>query len=93
MQWVLQIALQVAVGMRHMHELQFLHRDLAARNILLDRNLCAKVGDFGMTRSINEENTAASPEFILPVRWAAPECFSRVHSPKGDVVQYVSRFF
>lgn len=52
--WVqkLQIMHGVAAGVAHLHREKIIHRDLAARNILLDSNLNAVVGDFGISRSL-----------------------------------------
>jgi serine/threonine protein kinase len=46
------IALHVALGMEHLHKKQLLHRDLKSANVLLDENLNAKVGDFGLSRIV-----------------------------------------
>jgi hypothetical protein len=45
-----KIALQVALGMKHLHEKHMLHRDLKSANVLLDEQLRAKVCDFGLSR-------------------------------------------
>ena len=47
-----KIALQVALGMKHLHERHMLHRDLKSANVLLDEDLRAKVCDFGLSRVV-----------------------------------------
>ena len=39
-------------GMSYLETHFLVHRDLAARNVLLDRNLRAKVADFGLTQKV-----------------------------------------
>jgi hypothetical protein len=47
-----KIALQVALGMKHLHERHMLHRDLKSANVLLDEQMRAKVCDFGLSRVV-----------------------------------------
>ena len=51
----LEWCVQIARGMAHIEQLKIVHRDLAARNVLLDKFLNAKVADFGMSMTGNEE--------------------------------------
>jgi hypothetical protein len=45
-----RVALQVALGMDHLHKRHMLHRDLKSANVLLDEDFKAKVCDFGLSR-------------------------------------------
>eukprot|EP00095_Tigriopus_kingsejongensis_P001147 maker-scaffold628_size122696-snap-gene-0.27 protein:Tk01147 transcript:maker-scaffold628_size122696-snap-gene-0.27-mRNA-1 annotation:"tyrosine-protein kinase shark" len=68
-------AAQIACGMEYLESQRFVHRDLAARNILLVSKFQAKISDFGLTRTMNENNyyrTCTGGRW--PIRWYAPEC-------------------
>nr|WIL59888.1 nodulation protein [Melilotus officinalis] len=51
-----KIALDSARGLEYIHEHTvptYIHRDIKSENILLDKNFCAKVADFGLTKLID----------------------------------------
>lgn len=64
-----------ASGMEYLHKSKIIHRDLACRNLLVapaERGFTCKVGDFGLSRALeNEEYQATSRQ--IPIRWTAPE--------------------
>lgn len=53
---VIEVALEVAFAMQHLHEVGIVHGDLKAQNVMLQgsksssKNFVAKVGDFGLCR-------------------------------------------
>lgn len=53
---LLSIAKQVAEGMTYISSLHLVHRDLATRNCLVATGLVVKIGDFGMSRNVNESD-------------------------------------
>ena len=72
----LQMAVDIAAGMMylHAHSPAILHRDLKAINCFLDEHWRALVGDFGLTKQMQERNKAAtSSGAATNPRWLAPE--------------------
>lgn len=46
------MALDVARGLSYLAEMKFIHRDIACRNCLVNAQRNVKIGDFGMTRAM-----------------------------------------
>uniref|UniRef100_A0A8C5WHV6 Tyrosine-protein kinase n=1 Tax=Leptobrachium leishanense TaxID=445787 RepID=A0A8C5WHV6_9ANUR len=82
---LMDIAVQVAEGMRYLESKKCIHRDLAARNILLSQNNICKIADFGMARIIKDDYYVTMSKEI-PFKWTAPEAigFGR-YTIKSDV--------
>ena len=53
---LLSIVKQVAEGMMYISSLHLVHRDLATRNCLVATGLVVKIGDFGMSRNMNQSD-------------------------------------
>eukprot|EP00049_Salpingoeca_infusionum_P013696 m.255857 g.255857 ORF g.255857 m.255857 type:complete len:1647 (+) comp15510_c1_seq1:574-5514(+) len=70
---LLYMAADVSAGMAYLSSKKFVHRDLACRNCLVSENLTTKVGDFGLSRSLDyAEYYRKNGEALLPVRWMDP---------------------
>ncbi|XP_023662197.1 tyrosine-protein kinase JAK1-like [Paramormyrops kingsleyae] len=67
---------QICQGMDYLGSLNYIHRDLAARNVLVENEETVKIGDFGLTKSIkdNEGYYTVKDDLDSPVFWYAPEC-------------------
>jgi serine/threonine protein kinase len=69
----LSYARQIAEGMNYLASKNFIHRDLAARNILMaDENTC-KIGDFGLSRDLVDEEFYLSRGGQIPMKWTSIE--------------------
>eukprot|EP00039_Didymoeca_costata_P014830 m.245056 g.245056 ORF g.245056 m.245056 type:complete len:1352 (+) comp16106_c0_seq35:215-4270(+) len=85
-----QAAMDIAKGMAHLAEANYVHRDLAARNVLVNTLYTCKVGDFGLSKSLkNMEKYYRSHGGIFAVKWSAPEVLSQLKfSMESDVWSY-----
>eukprot|EP00253_Pinus_taeda_P015433 PITA_15433 len=92
----LSILKDVAHGMAYLHHYCFpaiVHCDLKPSNVLLDETMTAYVGDFGISRLMNDSTVAASGDtsshVIGSVGYIAPEYGTGGRpSMKGDIYNY-----
>ena len=84
------LCVQAARGMRYVHDYNIIHRDIAARNFMLSEDFAVKIGDFG--RAVETADLAAGvhiQEEDLPVRWCSPEVLQAQHfSGASDVFAF-----
>ncbi|XP_058100938.1 probable LRR receptor-like serine/threonine-protein kinase At1g53430 isoform X2 [Magnolia sinica] len=87
-----KIGLGIARGLAYLHEesrLKIVHRDIKATNILLDKDLNAKISDFGLAKLDEEENTHISTRIAGTIGYMAPEYAMRGYlTDKADVYSF-----
>ncbi|KOC65570.1 Insulin-like peptide receptor [Habropoda laboriosa] len=84
------MALDVARALSYLAQMKYVHRDVASRNCLVNAQRIVKLGDFGMTRPMYENDYYKfNRKGMLPVRWMAPESLGLgVFTPASDVWSY-----
>ncbi|XP_025692807.2 probable L-type lectin-domain containing receptor kinase VII.2 [Arachis hypogaea] len=66
----------VAMGVLYLHEswkVKVLHRDIKASNVLLEKDMNARLGDFGLARMHHHEQIPNTSRVIGTVGYMAPE--------------------
>ncbi|XP_060790516.1 protein-tyrosine kinase 2-beta isoform X2 [Neoarius graeffei] len=66
-------SLQVCKALAYLEGMNMVHRDIAVRNVLVAKADCVKLGDFGLSRYIEEEEYYKASLSRLPIKWMAPE--------------------
>ncbi|XP_023997396.1 protein-tyrosine kinase 2-beta [Salvelinus sp. IW2-2015] len=66
-------SLQVCKALAYLEGLNMVHRDIAVRNVLVASADCVKLGDFGLSRYVEEEEYYKASLSRLPIKWMAPE--------------------
>ena len=83
-----KILVGVARGLVHLHKNKLLHRDIKPENVMLDGNFNPLIGDFGLSRS-SEENMGMTNGVGSPL-YSAPEVFedNKFYDESVDVYSF-----
>ncbi|XP_065819695.1 protein tyrosine kinase 2 beta, b isoform X1 [Labrus bergylta] len=66
-------SLQICKALVFLEGVNMVHRDIAVRNVLVASPDCVKLGDFGLSRYIEDEEYYKASVTRLPIKWMAPE--------------------
>ncbi|KQJ89898.1 probable LRR receptor-like serine/threonine-protein kinase At1g07650 isoform X3 [Brachypodium distachyon] len=87
-----KICLGIARGIAYLHEesaIRIVHRDIKASNILLDKDLDAKISDFGLAKLNEDGHTHISTKVAGTIGYMAPEYAMRGYlTDKADVYSF-----
>ncbi|XP_002969519.2 serine/threonine-protein kinase HT1 [Selaginella moellendorffii] len=85
---VVDMALDIARGIRYLHSQGVVHRDLKSANLILDDEFNVKITDFGVAALESECGDSVTSD-VGTFRWMAPELVNgKAHSRKVDAYSF-----
>ncbi|KAL5583276.1 hypothetical protein UlMin_015718, partial [Ulmus minor] len=81
----LQICMDMARGLKALHDRQKLHGNIKLTNILLDKNYRAKLSDYGMAGAYTDEDKILIIKQDAPKGIMAPEYYLKDYTRKSDI--------
>eukprot|EP00242_Pyramimonas_sp_CCMP2087_P011970 CAMPEP_0198206148 /NCGR_PEP_ID=MMETSP1445-20131203/9679_1 /TAXON_ID=36898 /ORGANISM="Pyramimonas sp., Strain CCMP2087" /LENGTH=776 /DNA_ID=CAMNT_0043878719 /DNA_START=210 /DNA_END=2540 /DNA_ORIENTATION=+ len=82
---LMNIFTQLLLCLDHMHKQKVLHRDLKTKNIFMTRNHVVKVGDFGLSKVLDNGISMAQSAVGTPYYLSPELCEGKPYDYKSDV--------
>ena len=82
---VMQWFVQLCMALEYIHRKKILHRDLKSQNVFLTRNNCVRLGDFGISKVLENTNDVALTVQGTPYYMSPEVCQSKPYSYASDV--------
>uniref|UniRef100_A0A061QR26 non-specific serine/threonine protein kinase n=1 Tax=Tetraselmis sp. GSL018 TaxID=582737 RepID=A0A061QR26_9CHLO len=82
---ILDWAVQLFLGLKHVHDRKILHRDLKSQNVFISKGGILKLGDFGVSKVLNNTHHLASTAVGTPYYLSPEICQSKKYNQKSDI--------
>lgn len=82
---ILNWFIQIAIALEYIHGRKVIHRDIKTSNIFLTGNGTVKLGDFGISKVLENTNEAAMTVVGTPYYMSPEVCESKPYTFKSDV--------
>lgn len=82
---VMRIFVQICLALKHVHNHNVLHRDLKSQNIFLTSKGIVKLGDFGISKVLEDYEAIAQTQIGTPYYLSPEICDSRPYGRPSDI--------
>jgi NIMA (never in mitosis gene a)-related kinase len=82
---VISIFSQICLAIRHVHSKRILHRDLKTQNVFLTKQRKVQLGDFGISRVLQNTYDCAKTAIGTPYYLSPEICQEKPYNHKSDV--------
>ena len=82
---ILDYLIQITLALNHMHTKHILHRDIKSQNIFLTKNNMIKLGDFGVSKTLESTFEKAKSVIWTPYYYIPEISLGVPYSYKSDV--------
>lgn len=82
---MLDILIPISEALSYMHDNNILHRDIKPSNIMITQNGVAKLMDFGLAKTHNDESLSKTGDIIGTIAYMSPEQLTGNVTPQSDI--------